>query len=259
MRNLLGVAQQVGLWAAKGAASSAERLWAVLGRSQALSLHFSVPCPGQSATGYRAWSSGPQPLTDVPRCNPKFGGSWVSCFCIICSSRQGNPAPICPSGLPGQQALLGTFLHTASWQEQQGCDQLLVLAPLQLFIWERWSLQRGMVASSFSFQGCRRSLRTCLSAMICKVCTQPAEVTEAAKQLIIKHAFLMLLLEKRFCSKALRRIQCSFTSKEYPDTGGKYWPAFSMLISVLLSTFPDSFSEISEFFSPLKNSQGCCR
>jgi len=86
----------------------------------------------------------------------------------------------------------------------------------------------------------------------------PAEGTEVAQHLIIKPALSVLLLEKCFCSKTLRRIQCSFTSKEYPDTQGKCWPAFGMLISVLLSTSPGSFNELSEFFSSLKNSQGCC-
>lgn len=36
-----------------------------------------------------------------------------------------------------------------------------------------------------------------------------------------------------------------FTSKEYADTQGKYWPALSTLISVLLSVGPDGFSELS--------------
>lgn len=87
---------------------------------------------------------------------------------------------------------------------------------------------------------------------------QPAEATKVAKQLIIKPAFSVLLLEKCFCSKELRRTQYSFTSRDYSDTQGKYWPAFSMLMSVLLSISPDNFSKIREFLSLLKNSRDCC-
>ena len=95
VRSLLGVAQKAGPRAAKGAASSAES-WAPARCSA-----FNAPCPGQSTTSYRAWSSVPYPLTEMPHCNPKLGGSSVSCFYVICSTRQGNPARVRSSGLAG--------------------------------------------------------------------------------------------------------------------------------------------------------------
>lgn len=78
------------------------------------------------------------------------------------------------------------------------------LIPAQLFIWERWSLQRGMVTCCLSFQDCLHSRWVCLSAMICKVCTQPAEATEVTKQLIIKPAFSVLLLEKMLLQQSTK-------------------------------------------------------
>lgn len=59
---------------------------------------------------------------------------------------------------------------------------------------------------------------------------------------MIKPAFSVLLLEKCFCGKHRGEYNAPFTSKEYADTQGKYWPALSTLISLLLSIYPDGFS-----------------
>jgi len=45
------------------------------------------------------------------------------------------------------------------------------------------------------------SLWVCLSAFICEACLQPAEATKVAKQLIIKPAFAVLLLENAPAAK----------------------------------------------------------
>lgn len=119
-------------------------------------------CPWQGTTGTPV----PDPLTDRPQCNPRLGGSPVSCFCLICFSQHGNPL--------GQQD--STWAWGAS--HLQHCLQLPFLTPARVFIWDSWSLSRGMGTSSSSFQGCLHSLWVCLSVVICKVSTQPFEATK---------------------------------------------------------------------------------
>lgn len=142
----------------------------------------------QSTATYGAWSPVPYPLTDVPQPNPELGSEATQFHVSILSAppSEGSLPWIRPSGPPGWHASSGTPSPAAGWQEQQHCSQLLVLTPVRLLIWERRSLSRGMVASSFSFQDC---LWVCLSAIVCKVCTQTAEATKVAKQLIIEPAF----------------------------------------------------------------------
>lgn len=120
-------------------------------------------CLWQGASSYR--SPLLYPLTDKPQCNPKLGGSPASCFCLICFTQQRNP--------------LGQQDSTCAWgpSHLQPCYQLPFLTPARVFIWDSWSLSRGMVTSSSSLQGLH-SLWACLSAMICKVSARPLEATE---------------------------------------------------------------------------------
>lgn len=121
-------------------------------------------CPWQGTNSSR--SPELNSLTDRPHWNPKLGCSPVSCLCLICFTQWGSP--------------LGQQDSTCAWgpSHLQRCYQLPFLTPAQLFIWDSWSLPRAVLTSSSSFQDCLHNLWVCLSAVICKVSTQPFEATK---------------------------------------------------------------------------------
>lgn len=243
MRSLLGVAQKAGSWAAKGFASSAE----------------SCAQPGAQPSMFPALDRA-RPVTDLgAQCHVfwLWPQTWlplgfVFLYYLLHPAREACMDPsLRATGIarvlgdpPARSKLTGAARQPAPSTPSCTAVYLQEMEPLegnghlQLFL-------SRLPAQPLAVPGCCDLQRL-----------HTARWSHQGGKAANKPTFSVLLLEKCFCSKALKRTQCSFTSKEYPDTQGKYWPAFSMLISVLLSAAPDSFSEIGESFSPLKNSPG---
>lgn len=119
-------------------------------------------------------------------------------LCIICPTQRGDPLWICPSGPPGQHAS-----RPSRQQEQQHSAQHLDLrAPLHSCLSRIEGAFRGSgQLQHFLSKLFPHSLWVCLSAFICEACLQPAEATRMAKQLIIKPAFAVLVLENAPAAK----------------------------------------------------------